>query len=129
MAKKRIKVDRASVRAILQELDSLVEEFDPEDPEDIQFRIDDLITAFAHAGILKTKEKLRRVRLHNAIRGLKLELPGREELIVIAESIEDLINSYGEDPPPEDLAEAQTLLNELAEVLRAVLNQLPEETP
>jgi hypothetical protein len=129
MAKRETKVAPSRAKDVLQELDLLVEEFDPDDPEDIQLRVDGLITVFARAGILKTKEKLRRVRLHNAIRGLKLELPGRDELIVIAESFEDLINSYGGDPPPADMVEARSLLNELAEALRVALMRIFEETP
>jgi hypothetical protein len=129
MAKRQSRVDPARAREVLQELDLLVEEFDPDNPEDVQLRVDGLITMFAHTGILKTKEKLRRVRLHNAIRGLRLEIPGREELIMIAESFEDLINSYGGDPPPEDMEEAQTLLSELAEALRGALKRIFEETP
>ena len=66
--------------------------------------------------------------MHNAIRGLKLDLTGRDELIVIAESFEDLINSYGGDPPPADMEEARLLLNKLVEALREALNRILKET-
>jgi len=60
---------------------------------------------------------------------LKLDLTGRDELIVIAESFEDLINSYGGDPPPADMEEARLLLNKkLVEALREALNRILKET-
>ncbi len=129
MTKRISKIDPARARGVLQELDSVVDEFDVDDPEDIQIRVDGLISAFAASGLLSAKGRLRRVRLHDAIGGLKLELPDRDELVVSAESFEDLINSYGDDPPPEDLKEAQELFNEIARALRETLTRVAEGGP
>ena len=104
-----------------------MDEFDVDNPEDIQLRVDGLITAFAHAGLFRAKQKLRRVRLHIAIGDLKLKLSDRGGLVIIAESFEDLINSYGDNPPPEDLIEAQELFNEIAATLRESLKHIVED--
>ena len=126
MTRRRSNIDRARVGEVLQELESFLDEFDVDEPEDIQIRVDGLISAFVAAGLFKPKHKLRRVRLHNAIGGLKLELPDRDELVVTAESFEDLINSYGDDPPIEDLREAQALFSAIAEAIRNSLKHIVE---
>jgi hypothetical protein len=61
---------RENVNALIAELDSFVDNFNVEDPEDVQIRKDVLITAMDAARLLSVKGGLRGLRFQQANRRL-----------------------------------------------------------
>jgi hypothetical protein len=121
MARNNKTKTKERVRTILDELKSFVEDFDVDNPEDAQTRKDALISAFVDAGLLKFKKSFRTVSLEMAISKLTIDIPEREGLESMAEMFEDLITSYGGDPPLTDMQEAKELLEEIVQVLLPIV--------
>jgi hypothetical protein len=121
MPRKKQPPKEKDIHAVLNELNEFLEEFNINDPEDVQTRKDRLITAFARAGLLKKKAWFRDIQFHEAIQGLQLNIANKHRMIISAERFEDLTNSYGDDPSQDDMSEAYELLDEIADELRKPL--------
>jgi hypothetical protein len=112
---------KASVEALIAELNSFVDNFKVEDPEDVQIRKDAVITAMDNAGLLSVKGSLRWLRFQQAIEGFTPQLPKREELARQAETFDDLTNRYADEPPVEDMKDALEILKVIRNALLPVV--------
>lgn len=111
-------VDVGSIPGILVELDSLLEAFDDEDPEDIEYRLDALTTKFLKAR-LAHRPKLRRLKFYVVIKELAIDLADRGALSEDMETFQDLINAYGDEPSEEEIVEAREILERVISALKA----------
>jgi cellulose biosynthesis protein BcsQ len=120
-AKRRIRksFDVGSISGILGELDSLLEAFGDEDPEDIEYRLDALTTMFLKARLVH-RTRLRRLKFHVVIEELAIEVPDRDALSEDMETFQDLINGYGDEPSEEEMDEAKEILERVVGALKAV---------
>jgi hypothetical protein len=117
---RRPEIKASATPAILVELDSLLEAFGDADQEEIEFRLDALTTMFLEGGFL-SRSKLRRLKFHNVIEGLVIDLPRRDALAEMMETFEDLINAYGDVPSDDEINEAKVILEKVVGALKAVL--------
>jgi cellulose biosynthesis protein BcsQ len=111
-------LDVGSISSILVELDSLLEAFDDEDPEDIEYRLDALTTMFLKARLVH-RTRLRRLKFHVVIEELAIEVPERDTLSEEMETFQDLINGYGDEPSEEEMDEAREILERVVGALKA----------
>jgi len=120
---------KENVEALTAELNSFVDNFKVEDPEDVQIRKDALITAMDTAGLLSVKGSLRRLRFQQAIEGFTPKLARREELARQAEMFDDLTNRYADEPPADDMRAALEILKGIRDALAPVLQDELKKLP
>ncbi len=114
--------DSGGISAILAELKLLLEAFDDEETTEIEFRLAGLTTMFIKAG-LSSQKRMTRLKFHAAIQVMTVKVPNRGELSDEMRTFEDLVNSYGDEPSAEDLAEAKEILASVVGQLTAALHQ------
>jgi hypothetical protein len=114
-------VDLGSIPGILVALDSLLEAFDEEDPEDIEYRLDALTTMFLKARFAD-RRRLRRLKFYVVIRELAIDVPERDALSEDMETFQDLINAYGDEPSEGEIDEARKILEKVVNALKGALH-------
>jgi len=119
-AKRRLpkSADVKLITRIIGELDSLLEAFDDEDPEDIEYRLDALTTVFLKAQLVSGR-RLGSLKFHVVIEELSLDVPDRDVLAEEMETFQDLINAYGDEPSEEELEEARGILEKVVKALQS----------
>jgi hypothetical protein len=120
MTKRKSAADGLS--GISKELDSFLDEFDPDDAEDAQLRTDALISSMIIAGVLRESRMVKKFRLHIALESVQLPIRDREAIVAQAEMFHDLIDSYAGEPDEADMDAARTLLRGIAEALNSAIN-------
>ena len=111
------------IKLTLELLKSFVNEFDDQNAEDAQIRVDLIIAGLLSSGLVD-HPKPSTAKFHAVIDLLDIQpKSAREKLRSQVEEFMGLISSYGDDPFQADLQEAEQLLIEIEATLRAFLEQ------
>lgn len=105
---------------VLGALDSLLEAFNDETSEDIEYRLDELTTMCLDAKLVSRK-RLQRLKFHVVIEELEIDLAERDALSEEMETFEDLMNAYGDEPSEAERVEAREILEKVINSLKVAL--------
>src|ERR1700730_4892584 len=121
--RKRQANNLAAIETLVAELKSFAEEFDTTDPERTQVALDTHISELMQKKLIKARARQKQPRLDSVLDAI-LGRHTSTDLIERAQKVQDLINTYLDEPSQEDMEEAKTIVKKIIQHIEEYVKNL-----
>ena len=127
MAQKKLRKQQANnlaaIEALVAELKAFEEEFDTTDPGTTQVALDVHISELIQKKLIKGHKRQKQQRLDGVLDAI-LGRHTSTDLIERAQRVQDLINTYLDEPSQEDMEEAKTIVKKIIQHIEEYVKNL-----